>query len=221
MVPTIAQLYAVIILLVPGFICIKIYSKLTPTKKREAFDFTVLSVTVTLAIHTIYTGLLSYLFISHVNTIITEVANKQISNETIKWIAIYSIGLIIFTVIVAVFLAFIRDKGRLYKFIKFFNFTASPFDNLWDEIVFIYSLEKEAPLIIIHFEDESYAGYLHRSSFELDKSNTKEIILAKPKYRHKEDESWQICKESMIYLNLDDVKSIRFFNGDILLNSKL
>ncbi|PEN67152.1 DUF6338 family protein [Bacillus toyonensis] len=153
--------------------------------------------------------------------VFNEITDKQISIGGIQWIGIYSGGLIIFTIVVSIVLAFIRDKGRLYKIMKFFKFTASPFDNLWDEIVFIYSLEKQAPVIIVHFEEESYAGYLHRSSFELDKSNTKEIILAKPRYRKKEDVNWQVCQENMVYLNLDDVKSIRFFNGDILLNSKL
>lgn len=77
--------------------------------------------------------------------VFNEITDKQISIGGIQWIGIYSGGLIIFTIVVSIVLAFIRDKGRLYKIMKFFKFTASPFDNLWDEIVFIYSLEKQHP----------------------------------------------------------------------------
>jgi uncharacterized membrane protein required for colicin V production len=217
MVPTAVQLTTIIILLVPGFLSIQIYQKLTQTKKRDSFDSTILSVVFTLFIHGLYTTNFYYYKLTQVNTLIGEMTKKQLSHSSITLAIFYIIGLFICSVALGLLAFVIKDKGRYYIIAKKFG-ASLPFENLWDEVMFLFSIKKTAPLVIIEFKDKNYAGQIHRSSFDLNKNDRKEAILINAKFIDDTMAEWEDCETEVVYLDLSDVVAIYFSNGKKIIN---
>ncbi|MEW4368966.1 DUF6338 family protein [Paenibacillus kandeliae] len=220
MIPTAAQLITIIILLVPGFLSMQVASKFSPTKKLSTFDSTVLSIIFSLIIHMIYTLAFIYLNMNWFNRLLLFFKTSIWSSSLTIFMLIYLIGLIISSVLSGYILATFKNNGRLYKLIKRIGFDYYHHENLWDEMINIYSLEKQTPLVIINYEDNSYAGWIYRASFDLEKNERKEIILAQARYKNREDTNWTALMSDLVYLNLAEAKSIEYVNGSKILKSK-
>jgi hypothetical protein len=222
MIPSYAQIILIVVLIVPGFAAIKIYQKLVPLKEKSAFDLSVSSIVLTLFIHSVYTTFFLYKFNSEVNTIIQDITvNKNLSNISTKWLLIYFITLIIIIFVVGSLLAFFKNSSLFYKSAKKLGFQTSAFDNLWYELLYIYEDADEEPYVIIEYEDMVYAGAIHRSSFKFGSTDNKEITLLNPRIKKIDEEKFSIAEVPLIYLNLEEIKSIKFFNGEVLINTNL
>jgi len=217
MLPNFFQIISIVILLVPGFLSIQIYKKLIPSKSMSNLDSTILSVVFTLIIHGLYTTIFSYFFINNVNILLKEVTDKNISTPSIIFILLYLVGLFIISCILGLLAFIIQNKGRFYKLLKKMGVNL-PFENLWDEVMYLYYINNTAPLVIIDFEDISYAGQVHRSSFDLDKNDRKEIILTKAKFITKTMHSWEECDTNFVYLDVSEVEKIYLSNGKEIFN---
>ncbi|KMN65685.1 hypothetical protein VK96_25760 [Bacillus cereus] len=222
MLPTYAQIILIVILIVPGFAVIKIYEKLIPSRRKDNFDLSVSSIILTLFIHVMYTAFFIFFFSDKVNIIIKDLtAKKEVSSTSSTWILIYLVLLIVLVVIIGFVLAFLKNKGISYRWAKKWGFQTSNFDNLWDELLYIYNVSGAPPTVSIEFEEVTYAGFVHRSSFTFGENENKEITLSNPHYKDSEMESFKELDASLIYLDLKDVKSIKFVNGEILMDSKM
>lgn len=217
--PTIAQLITIVILLVPGFLAIQVFSRLTPTKKLDAFDGSVLSVVFTLLIHGIYTTTYSYLHTDCILELIKHIKQQTWSSGMSRMIGFYTIGLLLFSIITGYFIAVLKSGGRIRTFITALGFENSRSENLWDEIIDLYKYKKTTPVIIMHFEEESYAGWIYRASFDLIKTDTKQIVIRKPLHKEKEGE-WKELDVPFVFLDLKNVKAVYFLNGDEITDIK-
>jgi Family of unknown function (DUF6338) len=222
MVPTYAQLIIIVILIVPGFAAIKIYQKLMPFKEKNVFDLSVSSIILTLFIHGIYTTLFIYKYNDKVNNIFNDLKyNSTISNTSAKWILIYFLALIAVIILIGWFLALVKNSGFFYKHAKRWGFQTSNFDNLWYELLYIYNINGKVPYIIVEFEDIAYAGAVDRSSFRFGNDEQKEITLVNPRMKKVSDEKFHKLNVEVVYLDLKDIKAIKFFNGEVLVNSNI
>ncbi|MGN7485055.1 DUF6338 family protein [Priestia megaterium] len=219
MVPTAAQLITIVILLVPGFLSIQVLSKLSPSRRLSTFDATVLSIILSLFIHGTFTTLFTYWNINCVNDLVNYVKNNQWSTELSRLLIFYLLGLLAYSIFVGFLLALLKDKGRFHKFIHWLGFNYSEHENLWDEVMYLYSIKGETPIVIIHFEESSYAGWVYRASFDLEKNERKEIILSNPRHK-KSGNDWNVMKVDLIYLDLSEVTSIEYINSELVLQSK-
>jgi hypothetical protein len=220
MIPTSAQLITIVVLLVPGFLSIQVFSKLTPSRRPSTFDATVLSIIFSLFIHGTFTTLYSFIHIDLVTQLIESIKAKDWSSSLSLFILKYLIGLFLWAIFVGWILALIKDKGRFHKFINWLGFQYSDHENLWDEMIYLYSIKGETPIVIIHFEDNSFAGWIFRASFDLDKNERKEIVLSNPRSKKADSEEWTEMDVELIYLDLSEATSIEYVNGDLILDSK-
>ncbi|MFC9778412.1 DUF6338 family protein [Paenibacillus chitinolyticus] len=220
MIFTFVQLIFIVVLLVPGFITIKTFTYLVPSKKSNSFDLTVASISFTLLIHGLYTTLMLNIYHDSLNNLIHDVTNKQWSYESSKLLLIYLPILLVVSLVLGIILGYLKDIAWIMRIKKIFGFHHSPFENLWDEIMFIYDHNNVVPNIIVHFEDTSYFGQVHRTTFDMEKSDKKEIVLSDPKYMNDSDD-WQDCNVKLIYLDLKDAKSIYLVNGEKIIESKI
>lgn len=224
MVPTAAQLITIVILLVPGFLSIQVFSKLTPTRRLSNFDATVLSIIFSLIIHGTYTLLYSYWHNDCIRALIESFNKKQWSTQLTRFMGFYIIGLFIYSILIGILLAVVKEKGRFHKFVHWLGFQYSDHENLWDEMTNLYLLHNVTPVVIIQFEEESYAGWVYRASIDLEKNERREIILANPRYKKNSDEEahvWREMKVEYIYLDLNAARSIQYVNGDLVTKSNL
>lgn len=218
MIPTAAQLITIVILLVPGFLSIQVFSNLTPTKKLSSFDATVLSIVFSLLIHGTYTICFAYLNTDCVNELMDMIAKKRWSEQMFRLVGFYTFGLLLYSVLLGYGFAYVKEKGRLYRFIHWLGFDYSQHENLWDEVIYLYKLKGKTPVIIVHMEGESYAGSVHRASFDLVKSERKELILLNPRYKKETDDIWTKLTVDLVYLDMGEIKSVHYVNGDHILD---
>lgn len=127
MTPTFAQLVFIVVLLVPGFITIKTFTYLIPTKKQNAFDMTVSSIAFTLFIHGIYTTLMLYIYNKSVNTLLSDITNHKWSFESSKLLIIYLPILLLVSFILGITLAYFKDIAWLIRIKSLFWFSSHAF----------------------------------------------------------------------------------------------
>ena len=219
MIPTAAQLITVVILLVPGFLSIQVLSKLCPTRRLSNFDATVLSIIFSLIIHGTFTTLFIFWNFDSVHGLEIYIKNNDFIPGLSFLLIIYLFSLIAYSILLGYLLALLKDKGRFHKFIHWLGFNYSEHENLWDEIMYLYNLKNQTPIVIIHFETESYAGWVYRASFDLEKNERKEIVLSDPRYK-KSDDEWNMMNIDLIYLDLSGVTSIQYVNSELIMSSK-
>jgi Family of unknown function (DUF6338) len=219
MIPSATQLITVVILLVPGFISIQVLSLLCPTRRLAIFDATVTSIIFSLLIHGTFTLGFIHLHTDAFNDLIQYIGSSKWPTGLYSSLILYLSGLLIYSIIIGMILSFLKNKGRFHKFIHHIGFNYSEHENLWDEMMYLYSIKGETPILIIHFEKESYAGWVYRASFDLEKNERKEIILSNPRYKVS-DGGWGIMQNDLLYLDLSDVSSIEYIGSKHLLNSK-
>ncbi|MBG9813705.1 hypothetical protein ABD68_19620 [Bacillus endophyticus] len=219
MIPTATQLITVVILLVPGFISIQVLSILCPTRRLSTFDATVISIIFSLLIHGTFTLGFIHLHTDTFNDLIHYIKSNKWPTGLSSSLILYLLGLLIYSVIIGTILSFLKSNGRFHKFIHYIGFNYSEHENLWDEMMYLYNINGETPVLIIHFEKESYAGWVYRASFDLEENERKEIILSNPRYKDSDGE-WSIMQNDLLYLDLSEVSSIEYIGSKHILNSK-
>ena len=82
--------------------------------------------------------------------------------------------------------------------------------------MFLYDISDEIPYVIIEFEDIIYAGAVNRSAFAFGNSEEKEITLVSPRVKKHDELKFKKAEVDLIYLDLKEVKSVKFYNSDKL-----